>query len=146
MEKKQFIFYTFTNVEHEQGKINIANNIKQFRKDLGYSQKKLAEETNISVHSICAYETGRRMPSQEHMEKICSVLKIPIKEVHRYYEDIKQKIEAKENDRVIEGLRMNLEYYIENIQHEKNLRTLLYIAKHLYKIEDILLKKDIKKI
>lgn len=45
----------------ELDKVYIGNRIKEIRKDLGYTQYKLAKLLNTTQSTICAYESGRRL-------------------------------------------------------------------------------------
>jgi len=51
-------------------------NLKEFRKNEGLSQMKLAEYCNTSPSYIGEIEIGRKFPSTEMIEKIAGVLKI----------------------------------------------------------------------
>ena len=51
-------------------------NLKEFRKNEGFSQMKLAEYCNTSPSYIGEIEVGRKFPSTEMIEKIAEVLRI----------------------------------------------------------------------
>ena len=51
-------------------------NLKEFRKNEGFSQMKLAELCNSSPSYIGEIEIGRKFPSTEMIEKIAEVLRI----------------------------------------------------------------------
>jgi|TergutMp193P3_1026864.scaffolds.fasta_scaffold47432_2 transcriptional regulator with XRE-family HTH domain len=51
-------------------------NLKEFRKNEGFSQMKLAEYCNTSPSYIGEIEVGRKFPSTEMIEKIAKVLRI----------------------------------------------------------------------
>jgi transcriptional regulator with XRE-family HTH domain len=51
-------------------------NLKEFRKQEGISQMKLAEYCDTSLGYIGEIEIGRKFPSTEMIEKIASVLRI----------------------------------------------------------------------
>lgn len=46
--------------------------IAEYRKELGFTQEKLAELLNVSLSSIKAWENGRREP--KHMDALRSLL------------------------------------------------------------------------
>ena len=51
-------------------------NLKEFRKNEGFSQMKLAELCNTSPNYIGEIEIGRKFPSTEMIEKMAEVLRI----------------------------------------------------------------------
>jgi transcriptional regulator with XRE-family HTH domain len=55
-----------------------SRNLKHYRRQLGLSQKKLAEATCISYKSIGAYEEGRAEPNIDKLIVIASTLKVSI--------------------------------------------------------------------
>jgi len=54
----------------------LASNMKLFRKNLGFSQAKLAEIVNVTDNYIALIESGRRFPSIKILEKIAVALNI----------------------------------------------------------------------
>ena len=48
--------------------------IKQKRKDLGYTQKELADKCEVAEITIRQYETGKRQPKSKILYKIATVL------------------------------------------------------------------------
>ena len=56
--------------------MNIGENIKKFRKEKGYDQKKLAELLNVSNRTVSSWEIGRTEPNMGMVENIASVLEI----------------------------------------------------------------------
>ena len=59
----------------------IENRIAEFRKEMGLSQHKLAQEVGLKRRSIMAYENNTISPTLETAYKICQVLGRDIKEV-----------------------------------------------------------------
>jgi transcriptional regulator with XRE-family HTH domain len=49
-------------------------NMKAYRKELGYSQEKLAELINSATNYIAQIENGKRFPTDTMLEKIASAL------------------------------------------------------------------------
>jgi transcriptional regulator with XRE-family HTH domain len=49
-------------------------NMKAYRKELGYSQAKLAELVNTATNYIAQIENGKRFPTDTMLEKIASAL------------------------------------------------------------------------
>lgn len=61
--------------------VEIDNKIREFRKEKGLSQHKLAKMVGLKRRSIMAYENKTISPSLETAYKICKVLDKDIKEV-----------------------------------------------------------------
>lgn len=49
---------------------SFASKLKQARKDTGYSQKEIAEFTNINRSALAKYETGKLEPCIETLGKL----------------------------------------------------------------------------
>ena len=49
-------------------------NMKAYRKELGFSQAKLAELVNTATNYIAQIENGKRFPNDSMLEKIASAL------------------------------------------------------------------------
>jgi transcriptional regulator with XRE-family HTH domain len=58
--------------------MDIGKKIRQKRKSLNMSQRKLAEAANISVISVYRYEKGERKPSINDLSKITIALQTNI--------------------------------------------------------------------
>lgn len=54
----------------------IGNKIKSIRISLGLSQKDFGEKCGISDASICEWETGKKEPSYQSIQKIISAYKV----------------------------------------------------------------------
>ncbi len=61
----------------------LANNIKENRKKLGFSQAKLAEKAETSTQYIAMIEVCRKFPTPEMMERIASALEIETYELFK---------------------------------------------------------------
>jgi transcriptional regulator with XRE-family HTH domain len=53
-------------------------NIKKLRKSIGITQKELAEQLNISPSTIAMYESGRRDPDTETLQKIANFFDVSV--------------------------------------------------------------------
>jgi transcriptional regulator with XRE-family HTH domain len=51
-------------------------NVKRVRKELGYSQMKLAELCNVSTSFIGEIELGKKFPSAETLQKLSDALRL----------------------------------------------------------------------
>lgn len=58
--------------------MEIAEQIRYFRRLRGLSQEQLAERVEINVNTIRKYETGRRKPKIEQLKKIAGGLEISV--------------------------------------------------------------------
>lgn len=54
----------------------LSSNIAKYRERIGYSQFKLAAESEVSQSYINSIESGLKYPSAKTLEKICSALHI----------------------------------------------------------------------
>jgi transcriptional regulator with XRE-family HTH domain len=52
----------------------LAANIRNFRRELGLTQAKLAEKADTATHYIAMIEGGKNFPSPEMIEKIAACL------------------------------------------------------------------------
>ena len=60
----------------------IAAKISQRRKELGLTQKELAEKLNISDKTLSRWETGKQIPDSLTIPEIAKVLDISINEIY----------------------------------------------------------------
>ena len=56
--------------------MSVAENIKRIRKDMGLTQKELAEMADIAVITLQQYELGKRMPRKQQLEKLAAALHV----------------------------------------------------------------------
>lgn len=61
--------------------MNIGENLKIIRKVKGLTQDKLSELTKISITSIQRYESGKRQPTVESVNKIAAALEVSVFEL-----------------------------------------------------------------
>ena len=54
--------------------MNLAENIKTYRKKAGLTQKELAEKTKLSIATIQVYEQEKYLPKAENLRKIAKAL------------------------------------------------------------------------
>ena len=55
----------------------IADRMMDRRQELRMTQKDLAKAINVETQTIGRYERGERIPSVDHMVRICLTLKVP---------------------------------------------------------------------
>ena len=61
--------------------MNIGHNLKKIRKSKRLTQEKLSEITQISMASIQRYESGKRQPNIQTINKIAEALGVPVSEI-----------------------------------------------------------------
>ena len=66
--------------ESAAGKLRAAfgTNLRRCRKATGISQEKFSEKIGVARSYVSEIETGRKFPSADVMERICSILGVPI--------------------------------------------------------------------
>ena len=65
--------------------MTIGEKIKELRIMNNMTQKQLGELIDLSPKSITLFETGKRTPNKQNIEKICSVFKVPI---YYFYDEL----------------------------------------------------------
>lgn len=85
--------------------MKIGEIIMQRRKELGMTQKALAERLNVTDRSVSRWECGVNLPDVETLKTIAKVLEVP---VSYFYEDVKEK-----------EINYTEEYDYERIKHFK---------------------------
>ena len=61
--------------------MTVGERIKEQRRGYGLTQKQLAEKMGVAEITIRQYETGKRIPSLDMLQKIADALKISIRDV-----------------------------------------------------------------
>ena len=98
-----------------------AHNLKEKRRNCGFSQAKLAEMVNVSVHHIATIETARNYPTLDLVERMANALNIEIYELF-----INPLSPPEEMERLYQTVAKNIEQLvsqaIENalVDHKKN--------------------------
>ena len=64
-------------MEKKYGLIFQGEQIKNARKSLGFTQRKLAEKMEVSDSVVRMWENGHRRVTMRYVEKLCQILKIP---------------------------------------------------------------------
>ena len=60
---------------------NIAGNITEYRKKLGYTQKDLGDMLNVSPQAVSKWENGQAEPDTGTIKKLCEIFKISTDEL-----------------------------------------------------------------
>ena len=99
----------------------LGKNIKRIRKIKGLKQDELAERLGLEVKSLSLVETGNGFVSAKTLEKLISVLDVPLTELF----DVQDK----------ENVTFLYEQVLNNLEHIKNnsqkLNTVLLVLKSL---------------
>lgn len=86
--------------------MSIGENIKKFRLEKGWTQKKLGEECKprIAESTIRRYELGKLNPKLETLQKIADALNIPITKLNDKIEPLRPKNEELINNMIIRAI------------------------------------------
>lgn len=126
-------------------RINIVGeNIKRFRKKANLTQKELAEKCGFAEITIRQYENGKRAPKIETMQKIATVLAVPISDL------IQSSPEIDPNS--LHSITSSVEKIQKKYNHDssalvsvqKGIKEANKVQKSIHSIEN--LSKDIQKI
>ena len=63
-----------------QAKDIVRRNIVRIRQQKGWTQERLAFNSDVSKAGLCTIESGQRSPTVTTLEKIAKALKVPISE------------------------------------------------------------------
>jgi len=56
---------------------SVGEELRRLRREVALSQRELAARTGVPQPNIAAYESGRRQPSSETLERLGTVLRVP---------------------------------------------------------------------
>ncbi len=70
--------------------IKIGRNIQNIRKSNGYTQERLAEETEVSARYISDVEQDKSKPSYEVLIRICNIFNVGLDQIFSEYLNIKE--------------------------------------------------------
>jgi transcriptional regulator with XRE-family HTH domain len=93
----------------------LAENLKEYRRRLGWNQEKLAEMVDVSSGAVKRWETGKRFPKPEILEKIAEIFKITVSQL---LSDSEPKQEPLPPATSINGLLKTLAEIPEDILNE----------------------------
>ena len=101
--------------------IKIGEKIKKYRKEIGYTQKQLAEKCGLSEISIKKYETGNVTPSYESLNKVCSILNVELKDIlssEMYKASIGTNGEITFIDITPKAITNSIHFYVDSVRKE----------------------------
>ena len=70
--------------------IKIGKNIQNIRKSNGYTQERLAEETEVSARYISDVEQDKAKPSYEVLIRICNIFNVGLDQIFSKYLNVKE--------------------------------------------------------
>ena len=114
--------------------LNLGKSIKKFRKEKNMTQKDLVEKANISRNALINYETNKRTPNIDTLNKISNALEIPLS---RLYEE-SNIWEEFDNVVDLEGLKNDVDEFelVEKLlNHNKYNIQYIQINEEDYEIE-----------
>ncbi|MGU9476601.1 helix-turn-helix domain-containing protein [Clostridium perfringens] len=92
--------------------MTIGDKIKIYRKNLGLNQAELAEMVGLSPSAIRMYETNKREPKMDTLQKICTALNIPVTEL--FIDEFEEKFPSEQLNReakAFEGIDNIAKYF-----------------------------------
>lgn len=90
----------------------IGNIIKTYRKMMNLTQAELADKVGLSASAIRMYETNKREPKKDSLQKISEVLNVPMKEF--LYAEFEEKFPSEQLNReakAFEGIDNIAKYF-----------------------------------
>jgi transcriptional regulator with XRE-family HTH domain len=89
-----------------------AKNLREKRRDCGFSQAKLAEMADVSTHHIAMIELAHNFPTSELMERLAAALDIEIYELFVVAHSPKEELENLRQSLVVD-IRQTIEKAVE---------------------------------
>ena len=118
----------------------LTENLKKYRKKMGYTQREIAEQLYISQQAYAKYEIGTSSPNPETLAKIANILQCSMEELTDNKNVVKQisdvDFEIQKND-LSEQEKTLLEYFRSTTEQGKQ-----RIIQNVLNICDEIEKKD----
>lgn len=103
----------------------LSENIKNLRKQKGYTQETLAQSLNIVRQTVSKWEKGYSVPDADMLEKLAEVLEVPVINLLGNETDIEQKSEL---ERISSQLAILNEQMARELARRKRNRKIKIIA------------------
>lgn len=100
--------------------VKVGNYISQKRKELGLTQKQLAEMIDVTDKSISKWERGNGLPDVTRLKPLCDALKVSMNELIAG-EDISESVLSQKSEENIMSL-------IKENEKQKNKGNMVYVA------------------
>ena len=103
----------------------LSTNIKNYRKEKGWTQEKLAEESELSVQAVNFFEGKRRWPGEVSLSKIASALGVEVYQlfIPQNQEPViieetpeNERIRLKMTDEIVEEIRQGVNKMLDKIK------------------------------
>lgn len=103
--------------------MKLSDRLKELRKSESLTQKELAEKIGISVHSINSYESGRRTPNFEAIQKLENYFKVSITS---YSNSTHEEYELLHGNSLIQFAQLQKNWietikFIDNLPHKEKI-------------------------
>jgi len=97
----------------------LANNIKKYRRNNGFSQDKLAELAGISSQYLATVETRRKFPTPEVLERLAEALGIEAHELFTFDPTPQNELEKLRQDIIGEVVKTIKQSFAEERKNKK---------------------------
>jgi len=97
----------------------LAKNIKEYRRNLGFSQDKLAELSDISSQYLATVETCRKFPTPEVLDRLAKALGIETHELFAFASTPQNELEKLRQDIIEEVVKAVKQAFAEERHKEK---------------------------
>jgi transcriptional regulator with XRE-family HTH domain len=97
----------------------LANNIKKYRRDNGFSQDKLAELAGISSQYLATVETCRKFPTPEVLDRLAGALSIETHELFTSDPSPQNELEKLRQDIIGEVVKAIKQSFAEESKNKK---------------------------
>jgi len=97
----------------------LANNIKKYRRDNGFSQDKLAELAGISSQYLATVETCRKFPTPEVLERLAKALGVETHELFTFDPSPQNELEKLRQDIIGEVVKAVKQSFAEESKKRK---------------------------
>jgi len=92
----------------------LAQNLKENRRKLGFTQPELAEKAGLSLHHIAMIEIGRRFPSPDVIDRLAMALEIQPNELFAVAVPAEKTIEQMQVA-ILENLNQGIEKVLDKL-------------------------------
>lgn len=104
-------------------KKNLGKRIKQLRKELGFSQERLAELVNMDKPNLSNIECGKRFMTAQTLQNIASALNVPVRELFDFsFENSDEYILPDIKKILNESSLEELKFFLKVMESYKNIK------------------------
>lgn len=113
----------------------ISDNIRNLRKENGYTQKQLAELSGIATITLQQYESGKREPKIEQLIKLSNALQVDINELLEDSDSLMLHAMKRTNSPLLDNIDIELINNFHKLNDSGQKRLIEYLSE-LLKILD----------